>query len=72
MSSIMEVMMTAGKFRHLPVEDGQLVGIVSIGEVVKHRAGHRTRIRDTARLHPHRLGRVHCVSVAMHLTSDPD
>jgi CBS domain-containing protein len=30
--------MTAGKFRHVPVvEDGQLVGIVSIGDVVKHR-----------------------------------
>jgi signal-transduction protein with cAMP-binding, CBS, and nucleotidyltransferase domain len=29
---------TAGKFRHLPVvEDGQLVGIVSIGHVAKHR-----------------------------------
>jgi CBS domain-containing protein len=30
--------MTAGKFRHVPVvEQGQLVGIVSIGDVVKHR-----------------------------------
>lgn len=35
--SVMEKM-TEGKFRHLPVvEDGQLLGIVSIGDVVKHR-----------------------------------
>jgi CBS domain-containing protein len=36
-TSIME-QMTAGKFRHLPVvEEGKLAGIVSIGDVVKHR-----------------------------------
>jgi CBS domain-containing protein len=30
--------MTAGKFRHIPViEDGKLAGIISIGDVVKHR-----------------------------------
>jgi len=35
--SIME-RMTKGKFRHVPVIDqGRLVGIVSIGDVVKHR-----------------------------------
>ena len=36
-ASIME-RMTAGKFRHVPVvEQGRLAGIVSIGDVVKHR-----------------------------------
>ena len=36
-SSIME-RMTAGKFRHIPVVDqGRLSGIISIGDVVKHR-----------------------------------
>jgi len=30
--------MTRGRFRHMPVmEHGQLIGIVSIGDVVKHR-----------------------------------
>ena len=36
-SSIME-RMTEGKFRHIPVVDqGRVVGIISIGDVVKHR-----------------------------------
>jgi CBS domain-containing protein len=35
--SIME-RMTAGKFRHMPVvNQGRLVGVVSIGDIVKHR-----------------------------------
>jgi len=34
---IME-MMTIGKFRHVPVvESGKLIGLISIGDVVKHR-----------------------------------
>jgi CBS domain-containing protein len=38
--TIAEVMelMTRGRFRHLPVlKDGQLIGIISIGDVVKHK-----------------------------------
>jgi CBS domain-containing protein len=36
-NDVME-MMTAGKFRHIPVvEGGNLAGIVSIGDIVKHR-----------------------------------
>jgi CBS domain-containing protein len=37
LDALMEAM-TAGRFRHMPVvEDGQLSGIISIGDVVKHR-----------------------------------
>lgn len=39
-ATVPEVMtlMTKGRFRHLPVErDGKLVGVVSIGDIVKHR-----------------------------------
>lgn len=36
-NDLMQVM-TTGRFRHMPVlEEGRLVGIVSIGDVVKHR-----------------------------------
>jgi CBS domain-containing protein len=42
-SKIME-QMTAGKFRHVPVVDqGRLVGVVSIGDVVKHRLNEMER-----------------------------
>jgi CBS domain-containing protein len=47
-SSIME-RMTLGKFRHVPVVDqGRLAGIISIGDVVKHRLGEVER--DSAAL----------------------
>jgi CBS domain-containing protein len=42
-SSIME-RMTEGKFRHLPVVDqGRLTGVISIGDVVKHRLNEMER-----------------------------
>jgi CBS domain-containing protein len=47
--SIME-RMTDGKFRHVPVvEDGRLVGIISIGDVVKHRIGEIEHESDALR-----------------------
>lgn len=43
-------MMTQGRFRHLPVEtDGRLVGIVSIGDVVKRRIEDVEREADQIR-----------------------
>ena len=48
-SDIME-RMTAGKFRHVPVVDqGRLLGIVSIGDVVKSRLEEMARESDALR-----------------------
>ena len=50
--SINDVMqkMTTGRFRHLPVvENGKLAGIVSIGDVVKHRIEQVEREADQMR-----------------------
>jgi len=48
-SSIME-RMTAGKFRHVPVVDrGRVVGIVSIGDIVKHRLHEMERESEAMR-----------------------
>jgi CBS domain-containing protein len=47
--SIME-RMTAGKFRHVPVVDqGRLAGIISIGDVVKHRLQQMERDSEAMR-----------------------
>ena len=48
-SGIME-MMTLGKFRHLPVvEDGKVVGLISIGDIVKWRVGEYEREQEALR-----------------------
>ena len=48
-SSLME-RMTTGKFRHLPVvEQGRLAGLVSIGDVVKHRLKEMEREQSALR-----------------------
>jgi CBS domain-containing protein len=48
-AEIMELM-TSGKFRHIPVvEQGQLAGIISIGDVVKARLGELEREQDALR-----------------------
>ena len=42
--------MTAGKFRHMPVvERGRVVGIVSIGDIVKHRVHDMERESEAMR-----------------------
>jgi CBS domain-containing protein len=48
-SEIMETM-TRGKFRHLPVvEDNRVVGLISIGDVVKWRVGEYEREQEALR-----------------------
>jgi CBS domain-containing protein len=48
-SGIME-MMTLGKFRHLPVvEDGKVVGLISIGDIVKWRVQEYEREQEALR-----------------------
>ena len=48
-SEIMETM-TRGKFRHLPVvEDNKVVGLISIGDIVKRRVGEYEREQEALR-----------------------
>lgn len=50
-------LMTRGRFRHLPIcENGRMVGIVSIGDVVKHRIEAAERESEDLRSYIHAGG----------------
>jgi len=49
--------MTASRFRHLPVVDnGTVIGLISIGDVVKYRIEEAVRERDDMRAYIHSTG----------------
>lgn len=49
--------MTASRFRHMPVEDrGRVIGLISIGDVVKLRIEEAVRERDDMRAYIHSTG----------------
>lgn len=49
--------MTAARFRHLPVEEhGRVIGLISIGDVVKQRIEAAVRERDDMRAYIHSTG----------------
>jgi CBS domain-containing protein len=49
--------MTASRFRHLPVQhEGRIVGVVSIGDVVKARIDEAVRETDDMRAYIHQTG----------------
>ncbi len=64
--------MTTGKFRHMPVvQQGKLIGIVSIGDVVKNRVRRDgTRSRSTTRLHPSIIRSIVSINQSTSLSDD--